>query len=254
MFQKMFPMIIGPLYVLIGTVGIFVLLKSRKLGNKTRIAVLTVSAILGLITFTPMFPVQFQQLLLGQSPDDKPIVAVASIIMLLLMSTVAVGRIFCGYLCPIGALQELTYLLQFKKMRGQYGRIFSITRFIAFFILIGSAVLGGVSILDWFGLTSFFHLQTVSPFFYVFVVILIISIFLYRPFCRIACPLGFLMSLTSRLSKFRIRTGTGCTSCQVCEKQCPTRTAIVKPERFGECYLCLRCAEKCARDAVVYRG
>lgn len=249
-----FPMIIGLLYVLLGTVGVFVLLRGKRLGIITHISVLTVSALLGFGAFTPMFPVQFQQLVLGKGPDGKPVIAAIAVIALLLLSTFAVGRIFCGYLCPVGAVQELAYFLPSKKVHGRYGSIFTIVRIVFFAAIGGSAVFGGIALLDWIGITAFFHLRMTSPFFYLFAAVLVSSLFLYRPFCRTACPLGLLMSLTSRLSFFKMRTGASCTNCMVCEKQCPTQTAILTPDRAGECYLCLRCKEKCSRDAIVYQG
>ncbi|MBN1602632.1 MAG: 4Fe-4S binding protein [Chitinispirillaceae bacterium] len=253
MFANYIPMMIGPIYVLIGTIVLFVLLRNGKLGNGTRTAVLTLSALLGFLAFTPMFPVQFQQVLLGKGPDGKPIVAAVAIILLLVLSTFITGRIFCGYLCPIGAIQELSYLFPTKKMTGQYGRVLYFARSIVFAAMIISAVWGGgIAMLEWSGISAFFHLQTGSLFFYIFAVILVTSVFLYRPFCRTACPLGFVMSLTSRLSIFRIRSGKDCSNCKVCEKKCPTNTAIIVPDRGGECYLCLQCAKKCGRDAVSY--
>ncbi|MBN1759253.1 MAG: 4Fe-4S binding protein [Chitinispirillaceae bacterium] len=254
MFEEHISMVIGPLYVIIGTVALFLMLRAGNMRRPARITVLIVSAILGFLAFTPMFPVQFQQLLLGRGPEDRPIIAAAAIILLLVLSTIAVGRIFCGYLCPIGAVQELMYFIPSKKLIGRYGRIFSIARSIVFVALIMSAVFGGIALLEWAGVTAFFHLRTRSPFFYIFAAILIVSLFLYRPFCRIACPLGLLMSWSSRLNFFKIRTGSACTNCTFCEKQCPTQTAILAPDRSGECYLCLRCADKCNQDAVVYRG
>jgi polyferredoxin len=148
MFEQHIPMAIGPLYVLIGTIALFFMLRADKMRRRTRIAVHIVSAFLGFIAFTPMFPVQFQQLLLGNGPDGKPIVAAAAIILLLLLSTIAVGRIFCGYLCPVGLVQELAYFVPSKKMNGHFGRIFNIARSIVFFALIMTAEFGGIALLE----------------------------------------------------------------------------------------------------------
>jgi len=252
MFQKMFPDIIGPLYLFFGTMSIFLLLKRKIPGIKTRITFLVISTLLGLTAFTPMFPVQFQELMMGISPDGKPIIAVAAIMFLLLLSTLIFGRIFCGYLCPVGAVSELAYLLKTKKFTGRYGAVFSIIRSIAFATLITLAVFWGVSMLDWFGIHAFFHMNTVSPVFYVFLSILFVSVFIYRPFCRTICPMGFMMSLISKFNIFRIQTKKSCTNCTICETKCPTDVPIASRGHNGECYLCFRCADRCIRDSIVY--
>ncbi|MDG5814030.1 4Fe-4S binding protein [Chitinispirillales bacterium ANBcel5] len=253
MFHEHFPKMIGPLYVLFGTVGLFLLLKKGRLNKTTRISVLIFSAVLGFVAFTPMFPVQFQQLLLRSTPEGMPPIAVAFVLLLLVLSSLVVGRIFCGYLCPIGAVQELVYMTPVKKVtiRKKVLVVIGIFAFTAFLI---TAIVLGIALLQWFGITPFFQLQIVEPFFYVFAVVVLISIFFYRPFCRMICPLGLMKSCVSRYSFFRISTGSGCSKCKICEKQCPTETAIIAADRCGECYLCLRCAEKCSRGEVVFRA
>ena len=46
------------------------------------------------------------------------------------------------------------------------------------------------------------------------------SIFLFRPFCRLFCPLGAWLSLVSRISPFRVRVGASCVTCGKCDDAC----------------------------------
>lgn len=44
-----------------------------------------------------------------------------------------------------------------------------------------------------------------------------LSSYIYRPWCRILCPFGALVSLTSRFSRYKLRRTESCTNCGSCE-------------------------------------
>jgi len=57
-----------------------------------------------------MIPLQFQLLILGGIKKlGAPLPLVIGILSLFIILTALFGRIFCGYLCPIGTIQELMY-------------------------------------------------------------------------------------------------------------------------------------------------
>ena len=52
--------------------------------------------------------------------------------------------------------------------------------------------------------------------------IMLISVFVGRPYCRYLCPYGALLALLSRVSKWHLRIVPGeCISCRLCEDACP---------------------------------
>ena len=54
------------------------------------------------------------------------------------------------------------------------------------------------------------------------VALLLLGIFVGRPFCRFFCPYGALLKLASTVAKWRIRvTPDYCTQCRLCEASCP---------------------------------
>jgi len=83
--------------------------------------------------------------------------------------------------------------------------------------------------------------------------LLVVSLFFYRPFCRVVCPYGALLSLAGLASRFKLRRNPSCIECGKCEFACPTGEAG-REDRKGECYLCGRCTEVCpVKGAITYR-
>ena len=82
-------------------------------------------------------------------------------------------------------------------------------------------------------------------------VILVASVFTYRPWCRLLCPFGTMAWLTSRFSRFKIRRNENCTDCKLCEKICPTSEAFTESTK-AECYLCNLCVDNCPANALEY--
>ena len=193
-----------------------------------------------------MFPYQLQMLVLGRGDGEMAVVG----ILLFIVLTFIFGRIFCGYLCPIGAVQELAYCVPSKKLKIATKIPVAIrTIFFGAFLVFGFAF--SVGILNYLGLGDFFHLNFASPFFYVFLALLITSAFIYRPFCRFFCPYGLLLSLVSIKSLFKLRQSDSCTDCKRCERVCPTNEAG-RANLKMECYMCYRCREACKVNAVEY--
>ena len=61
---------------------------------------------------------------------------------------------------------------------------------------------------------------------------LLIGVFVGRPYCRFLCPYGVLLNLASRLSRWRVTiTPSACVQCRLCEKSCPLGAIEVPSER-----------------------
>jgi len=125
-------------------------------------------------------------------------------------------------------------------------------RFVYFIAFLVAGVLFFVPLLRFFGIKEFFYLDFNSAFFTIFVILIAISLFLYRPFCRLFCPLGTLLSLAAVKSLFKIRRTAACIMCGKCEQVCPTAEAGADDEKM-ECYLCGRCTRVCpVQGALLY--
>ncbi|MDD1665626.1 MAG: 4Fe-4S binding protein [Methanomicrobiales archaeon] len=215
-------------------------------------AVLVVSAIFGFL-FATVAPAQFQLALLELAGGPGGTLVFAVIILgLLLILTFVFGRIFCGSICPLGALQELAYLAPVPKVRLREKTALYAARFIALAIIVAAALFLSVSVLAYLGAVDLF-LLTLSVGSLVMLTLLVVSLFFYRPFCRILCPFGAVLSLAGLGSLFRLRRNPSCIECGKCEFTCPVDEAK-REDLKGECYLCGRCTEVCpVKGAITYR-
>jgi len=263
-----------PMFILwIALIAIAVIMINKgKMRQKTAILILIISIAIGGILLgglpNSVMPIQQIFLTVGGHSLLMLLVPMLIILGLLLLSTLVFGRMFCGYACPVGAIQELASKINFKSNLKEQKKVkyavqtnqkwANITRWIFF-------ALSGLITIVW----SFAILQLVNPFigFKFFtnplaVVLLIplislvavigVSIFVYRPWCRYLCPFGALASITSRFSRNKYTRTEDCTECGLCEKICPTQEAF-KDSSKGECYYCNRCVEICPQNAIVFK-
>ncbi len=173
-----------------------------------------------------------------------------------LVSLLVIGRgVFCGWLCPFGALQEL--LAQVSRALGvpQWNPSPALEqrlwmgKYIAAAAVLGLALFAG----DWAGKATEiepFKTAIISkftrawPYVAYAGILLAIGVFSERAFCRFLCPLGGVLAALDRLHlidllKRRPECGN---PCHLCERSCPVR-AIVPSGKIitAECFQCLDC-------------
>jgi ferredoxin-type protein NapH len=248
-----------------------VLEKKQLLSQKISIIMLCIAFFIPGIIFAatpnPVFPIQMIIVGIKTGQPLSAIIPMVMILFLLLLTSIFFGRIFCGYACPLGGLQELLSKIFFKSTLKEMessktiklnSKLTMIVRSIFFIIFIGSGLLWGASIIPY--LNPFIGFQifknpvfpmVIIPFLEI-IIIGIASVLIYRPWCRLFCPFGFLVSLTARIGVFKLHRNEKCTECQMCEKICPTNEAK-RGDKKGECYLCNRCVQICPVDAIKFR-
>ncbi|NQT71278.1 MAG: 4Fe-4S binding protein [Chloroflexi bacterium] len=243
----------GLIYAVIALIVIVLLSRKGRFSKKIGYFFLTTSAAMGFLVWAPMLPWQFQSLLLGNSKQfPQPVMAL--VLLMFVVATFVFGRVFCGYICPIGTLQELLYKLPVKKLRISSRRIPIIIHFgvlIAFVVL---ATVFSIGLLKEIGLRDFYFLSLTASFGLVFTAFMVASIFVYRPFCRFACPYGAVLSLVATKSRFKMRQNDDCINCKKpkCVAACPTNEALDMHSK-QECYLCYQCATACPTKAIEYK-
>lgn len=68
------------------------------------------------------------------------------------------------------------------------------------------------------------------------------ALFLYRPWCRIFCPLGGFLALFNRFSLFHLRfNATECTECNLCRSRCSMGVKVDQKVNVSGCIRCLEC-------------
>jgi polyferredoxin len=235
---------IGFMYALVFFFVLFVLWYTKRWRRWQGIVILAITIGLGFLIFSPIIPWQFQQIVLRDIQGIGGPIGIAVIgILIMLVLSFLFGRFYCGYLCPVGAVQELSYLVPVPKFRLKNKTIPYLSRWAFFLVFIGAGIMLSQGILSLFGIRDFFNL-IFSAAFFVFLAIVGLSFFLYRPFCRFFCPFGALVSIPAMGSRFRIQRTDACIECGKCERACPTNEAKLADLK-AECYLCHRCLDVC---------
>jgi polyferredoxin len=204
-------------------------------------------ALTGFVFLAPIMPMELGgvvNVLTGTSTLTAGILVICIVTALALI----VGRTFCGNICPVGSLQELAYAIPTGKISIRRTEILELVR-LAVFV---ATVIAAVYLIDLMAFTGLYDLfaLTLSAGFAIAAGLVLLSVFLYRPVCRILCPFGLLFSLFAEFSLFRLRRTEACISCRKCEKVCPTRSAG-KDDSKRECYLCGRCTAACPKETAL---
>ncbi|MEA3325238.1 MAG: 4Fe-4S ferredoxin, partial [Euryarchaeota archaeon] len=86
--------------------------------------------------------------------------------------------------------------------------------------------------------------------------VLIASVFVYRPFCYLVCPVGLLTWVLEHVSIFRVRLDREkCNDCKKCilKSPCPSVKAIMDGDTVRpDCYACGICIDACPKDALEF--
>ena len=132
------------------------------------------------------------------------------------------GRAFCAGVCPQGALQDLV-LIKPLKVPSWLEHALGLVPFLFLGFGLAFAATGtGFPICRYDPLVPVFRLSGSFFIMSAAVIVLLLGMFVGRPYCRFLCPYGALLRLASLLSKWRVRvTPDYCTQCRLCETACP---------------------------------
>jgi len=172
------------------------------------------------------------------------------------VSLVVWGRgVFCGWLCPFGALQELVALaaralrLKPKRLPGRLAGWLDRGRYVILLALIGSAAFAPAIAerlveIEPFKTTITVGFDRAWPFVAYAGLLLGLGAVYYKFFCRYLCPLGAALVIGGRLRRFNWLTRrTECGQpCQTCRHRCAYE-AIERAGaiRYDDCFTCLDC-------------
>jgi polyferredoxin/Na+-translocating ferredoxin:NAD+ oxidoreductase RnfG subunit len=166
------------------------------------------------------------------------------------------GRgVYCGWLCPFGALQEFTHYLaralkipQFELPEVVHDRLWA-AKYVFFILLFGLSLQSLEVALPYAEVEPFktvfaLHFQRAWPFVLYVVILLLITLFNRKFFCKYLCPLGAALAIPANLKLFdwlRRRKECG-RPCQTCGEECEVRAIRATGEiNHHECHYCLDC-------------
>jgi polyferredoxin len=150
-----------------------------------------------------------------------PLGALAFFVLPLLF-TLFFGRTFCASVCPLGALQEVVAVRSWRVPRWLDHALGVLP-----FIYLGAVVLFAASgtaylICRYDPFVLFFRQAGNAHMWVVAGCVMLVSLFIGRPYCRYLCPYGAVLGWLSRISKWHLRIVPGeCITCRLCENACP---------------------------------
>ncbi len=181
-------------------------------------------------------------------------------------STVLWGRVYCGRICAFGAFTQLVDRVVPARWQIKIPRAVERRASLVKYGILGSAIVYFLATQDpliypyiepfWmFGL----HLRT--PLLLTMLgLLLVTTIFVRNAYCRFLCPLGAALGILSKLTVFRIKRWSECSTCRICEKACEWG-AIRGPQIvMTECVRCDDCERlyddktKCPHHLIIIRG
>lgn len=262
--------------LVIGLIALILLL-TRKMKNTIKVPILLLSTFLyGIAANLPtklfagfaMHPSPIcsatKSILYGFRP---PMIAFLAVILVL---TLVGPKLFCGWVCPVGAVQELIAMLADKLRIRRRKWNFRVTQgvrvgiFLVFVFVSGTAVLhtttpnGQTTALSLYDYINAFHGYEVALqptlidnlfHFLPFLLTLGFAFLFYRPFCYLVCPIGLLTNLVENFALFRVVVKRPvCNDCGACVKKspCPTVPEILKDSAYRpDCFSCTVCVNSC---------
>ena len=255
--EALAPLLLDPPFLATG--ALVVLGGGAALAGTTRLRKLTLLAGLGLLGFWAGSCIcafgALQHLVSGQTSEVHRAFYLA-LLALPVVPALLLGRIYCGWVCPMGAVQE--FLHRAKTRWRPPARLDRALRYLKY------AVLAGVIGLTVYGIKTpwsqvdpfkaLFNLDWAPVATVLLIAVAIGSLFIFRPWCRYVCPLGALLALASRLGLFRPVIGEACTGCKRCVRECPMGAVSKGPSGVqvdrAECIRCEECVGACRPGAV----
>jgi len=247
--------------------GVFFLIRKGRItaGNRKWIY-LAAAGVFGIILGSdpsPMGTVKDAIVLFGSKGAVFPPRLIAFGIFLLMV--VLANKFICSWGCQLGTLQDLIFRLNrdSKDRKGLFGQIkipFIVSnsiRILFFLALILVAFFLAVDIIGAIDPFKIFKPQVITMAGGLFIgLVLVLSLFIYRPWCHFFCPFGLAGWLAEKISFFKIKVDYDkCISCQACSKACPSTVmdAILKRDRaIPDCFSCGTCIETCPVKAISF--
>ena len=173
------------------------------------------------------------------------------------------GQVWCGWVCHLGALQEFLHLPGrtkiFSSQRAQ--TTMKVIRWVLLLALVVQLAIDNQLFfckIDPFKTVfdlGFLGKKYLALRWVLLILLLLSSLFIYRPFCKAACPVGLMLGLVSKIPGASILGIKGkCVGCSSCNKACEM-DAITRHGKFSvldnkECIACGDCMDSCKQKGI----
>jgi len=264
----------------------FILLITRSINVWVRLSGLVIAfALYGLDYVFPLHPSPMcatTKLFMFKFTHDQFFPVFLALFLAIVILSIFVRKLFCGWVCPLGAFQELINKIPHKFHYKNFNfTAFNAVRmallamfFLTFFFVkdqvtyLGERLDADITTPVWKAFSAYsvydpvnffellhWHVDTV--FIIMMSILVIASLFIYRPFCYLICPLGAITWILEKIAPGRVRVShSRCTDCGECEEKspCPTISALVDENTkcVPDCTSCGECLDTCPEDAIKF--
>jgi polyferredoxin len=189
-----------------------------------------------------------------------------------LISAILFGPAFCGWVCPLGTIQEWVGRIGATIFKRRYNhfipeKLDHILRYVRYGVLAWVIYMTAVSgqlifseIDPYFALFNFWSSEVAVGGLIVLAATLLLSLVMERPWCKYACPYGAVLGITNLFRVFKIkRNAPTCIHCNLCSNRCPMNinVAVAGTVRDHQCISCLECTSDAVcpvADTVVFQA
>ena len=197
---------------------------------------------------------------------------------IIILFGLSLGRVICGFLCPVGLGQELLYKIKTPKLKkSKATRILSYLKYVILIVLVvilpiayglkmfplpafckyicpAGTFEGGVGLLSNVKNEGLYAiLSYLFTWKFVLLVLLCVgSVFIFRIFCRFLCPLGAIYGFFCKVALLGVKLDKNkCTDCGLCVSACKMD---IKHVGDHECIQCGECIKVCPTKAISWKG
>ena len=188
---------------------------------------------------------------------------------ILFLSSLFLGRAFCGWVCPVGCFQDICARINNKRRPRHHWIKFLIWIPWFSFIVIGFIRAGGIREMNLLymtenGISVSEPLQFITYYIVLFI-FLLLALAIGRPaFCHYGCWIAPFMIFGRKLRNLfnypslQLKAKPEiCIDCETCTKNCPMSIDVHVQVKKGDmehvdCILCCQCADNCKQKVVSY--
>ena len=191
-----------------------------------------------------------------------------------------VGRFICGWLCLFGLIEELLYMIPTPEIKVPQ-KLDKALRYLKYAVLLVLVFLLPFFYRSSVGAGDPFFCKYLCPVgtleggiplvllasgmrqaigalfrwkFAILIIVILSSIFIYRPFCKYICPLGAFYALFQKVSILRLHFDkNACVNCGACQRACKMQVDPIKNANSAECIRCGECVSACPKKALSFK-
>ncbi|MDR1975137.1 MAG: 4Fe-4S binding protein [Bacteroidales bacterium] len=175
----------------------------------------------------------------------------------LVVATYFFGKTWCGWLCHLGALQDVIFRSPGRKWLAtekSQRMIKYIQSGLLVVLIVQLVITRSIIFVKYDPFKVAYNLFSSNITGYILLVLLLVSsVLIYRPFCRTACPVGLLLGWATKIpGAKKLVVESGCNNCKSCVRSCKQQAIHSVDGKIKinteDCILCGDCIGTCKKS------